>query len=129
MKSIIFSTISLVCVSIEAHGRQDCAVLNERDRETCVAENYKEADQELNRVYQSFLKSTSEQESLKKAQRAWVQFRDAECSYVASWETLTQNGPYINRYTCLEALTLYRVKALQHLQNNYEGRSQGYEAF
>ena len=121
--------VALMLVPVVASARQDCGTFNERGRETCVLENYQEADRELNLVYQGFVGSLEEPEPLKKAQRAWVQFRDAECSFVTSWETLTKNGPYINRYRCLETITLHRTKTLKALRTMYESRPQDYELF
>jgi uncharacterized protein YecT (DUF1311 family) len=108
---------------------EDCGVLPERGKEDCVVANYNEADRDLNRVYQRLLDATEEKEPLRKAQRAWIQFRDAECSYVGTWETLTKNGPWLNRYECLRSLTQHRTEALARLQAMYESRPQDYEAF
>lgn len=106
---------------------EDCGgALNERVKEACVRANYEEADRELNRVFQAFISVSEKPELLRQTQRAWVQFRDAECSYVGSWETLTKNGPYLNRYMCLEAITLYRVKTLINLRIMYESRPQNF---
>jgi len=128
--SIRFLVVALwLFAAASAQARQDCWVLNERDKETCVVENYKEADQELNFVYQRLIRSIKKPESAKKAQRAWIQFRNAECSFVRSWETLTNNGPFINWYTCLERLTLERIKGLEYLLKSYENRSQEYGAY
>ncbi len=119
----------LACVLLSssiAPAAENCGVLNERDKETCIKDNNHEADRELNNVYQRIVSSLEEPEPLKKSQRAWVKFRDAECGYVGSWETLTKNGPWLNRYKCLEELTTLRIKRLVALKEMYEDRAQEY---
>ncbi|HSC70701.1 MAG TPA: lysozyme inhibitor LprI family protein [Candidatus Methylomirabilis sp.] len=127
MKRACIFLFVLMLMPVVVAAREDCSTLAERDKETCVVKNYQEADRELNLVYQSFVGSLEKPEPLRKGQRAWVQFRDAECSFVASWETLTKNGPYINQYRCLETITRYRTRTLGDLRIMYETRPQEYE--
>jgi uncharacterized protein YecT (DUF1311 family) len=126
MKSSQALLAGLLLLSNVAFAAQNCSVLNERDKETCVKDNYLDADGELNNVYRGIVSGLEEPEPLRKAQRAWVKFRDAECNYVGSWETLTKNGPWLNRYKCLEELTTRRIERLLALKEMHEDRAQDY---
>jgi uncharacterized protein YecT (DUF1311 family) len=55
--------------------------MSTRDMEDCASSEYKKADTELNRVYQETLKKLqpTDAQLLRKAQRAWLAYRDAHC--------------------------------------------------
>lgn len=71
--NVIYSADQQGC---EAHASTQ-AVLNQ-----CATDQLNEVDKELNRVYQAILSQYEEDheflEKLRKAQRAWLKFRDAE---------------------------------------------------
>jgi uncharacterized protein YecT (DUF1311 family) len=52
----------------------------------CVNRRYAEVDGELNQVYRQLLSQlgSKRQELLRKAQRAWIEFRDKNAAFVAS---------------------------------------------
>ena len=63
-------------------GAAQCKdAVSTRDMEDCAASEYKKADTELNRVYQETLKKLQPKDAqlLRKAQRAWLTYRDAHC--------------------------------------------------
>jgi uncharacterized protein YecT (DUF1311 family) len=49
--------------------------------QNCMDNEWKKSDAELNRVYQESLKKLKPEQAarLKKAQRAWLTYRDAQC--------------------------------------------------
>jgi uncharacterized protein YecT (DUF1311 family) len=93
------------------------------DQNNCVDKSYKAADAELNKVYNivrtPLLKSKSadDKEILKRlvsAEKAWVAFRDANCSLVGTQMMGgSGEGPMIGG--CLVSTTIARVKELQGL--------------
>jgi len=52
-----------------------------KDMQDCMDEEWKKSDAELNRVYQEALRKLKPEQAalLKKAQRAWLTYRDAQC--------------------------------------------------
>lgn len=94
----LFGLLAL-CVSFQAAAHEDdnpykftprFAECMDKSGETtlgmkeCIAEETNKQDKRLNSAYKKVLKSLSSkrQAQLKKAQRAWVAYRDAECEYL-----------------------------------------------
>lgn len=52
-----------------------------KDMQDCMDNEWKKSDAELNRVYQQSLKKLKPEQAalLKKAQRVWLSYRDAQC--------------------------------------------------
>jgi uncharacterized protein YecT (DUF1311 family) len=52
-----------------------------KDMQDCMDNEWKKSDGELNRIYQDSLKKLKSEQAalLKKAQRAWLSYRDAQC--------------------------------------------------
>jgi uncharacterized protein YecT (DUF1311 family) len=60
---------------------------SQTDMTLCAENNYKAADAMLNKTYRDLLQALpdeSRKAKLKAAQRAWVVFRDAQCTYHSS---------------------------------------------
>ncbi len=81
----------------------------------CATEDLKAADIELNTQYQTTMKSKTkfQQNALKKAQKAWVKFRGAECDYYADPEAGT--GAALDIKGCLLSMTRQRLQELKKL--------------
>jgi uncharacterized protein YecT (DUF1311 family) len=84
----------------------------------CVSDAAKKSDQKLNQIYneiQSVLQSEdrkSDQEALRKAQRAWIEFRDANCIPARGLYGGGTGGP-INYWACMAAQNRQRTEDLQ----------------
>ena len=79
----------------------------------CMAHEYQKADFDLNRIYKLAFTGLNPQEAdnLKKAQRAWVTYRDAQCdAEYAKWEG-GSGGPAAH-LQCLYRLTRLRTREL-----------------
>jgi uncharacterized protein YecT (DUF1311 family) len=79
----------------------------------CIAHEYEKADAELNRIYKLAFKGLNpkEADNLKKAQRAWVIYRDAQCdAEYAKWDG-GSGGPAAH-LGCLYRLTQLRTREL-----------------
>jgi uncharacterized protein YecT (DUF1311 family) len=94
------------------------------DMNQCAAQETKAADKELNSLYKQItarLKDNAEaKQLLVKAQRAWIDFRDAECSFSASGVKGGSVYPMIQN-DCITALTKARVEAFKTYLNCEEG--------
>jgi len=113
-------------------GPLDCAnAVTQADLNQCTYEEYEKADRELNTVYQQALKSQAEIDreaaeigpgyvgavkALRKAQRAWIDYRDGHCEGVGyeavggSMQPMLING-------CMASMTVARTKELRDLMN------------
>nr|WP_315447504.1 lysozyme inhibitor LprI family protein [uncultured Pseudomonas sp.] len=108
-----------------AHAAVDCA--NASDQATmnqCAGQDYKAADNELNAVYKQIkerLKDNAEATKLLvDAQRAWIGFRDAECTFSSSGVTGGSVYPLVYS-SCLTGVTKVRVEALKQYLKCEEG--------
>ena len=88
----------------------------------CAGRDYQKADRELNAVWKKASQRAKESDAamgdgtqhreLLAAQRAWLTFRDAQCSFEANQYRGGSIMPLI-RSTCLTALTEARTKQLR----------------
>jgi len=94
LKRIIAAFLFLAPFTVVA-GAQEANCQNplyQQEMNFCAAEDFQEADRELNRVYQqaiAFMKELDRdqinelfgaEEALRQAQRQWIKFRDAACT-------------------------------------------------
>lgn len=82
----------------------------------CAGRAYKQADAELNKVYQQVLRQEDKdgQARLKLAQLSWLKFRDTECEYEAGDYIGGTMRPMIEAF-CLAAITNDRTKQLKEI--------------
>jgi uncharacterized protein YecT (DUF1311 family) len=79
----------------------------------CMSNEYEKADADLNRIYKLAFKGLDEKEAenLKKAQRAWIIYRNAQCdAEYAKWDG-GSGGPAAH-LGCLARLTRLRTREL-----------------
>jgi len=103
----------------------DCAIaITQGEMNQCAAQQYKAADKELNDLYKQItarLKDDSKaKQLLVKAQRAWIDFRDAECEFSASGVEGGSVYPLIHS-DCITAQTKARVEAFKTYLKCKEG--------
>ena len=112
--------LPLVLVAASANDADgvDCAkAITQTDMNICAGNRSEAADKKLNDVYRKVSADEEGKDKLKAAQRAWIVFRDAECTF----ETAESEGGSIHplEYSmCLTALTKARTKQL----GDYLGR-------
>ncbi|MEF2070070.1 lysozyme inhibitor LprI family protein [Consotaella aegiceratis] len=104
---------------------QECgAQANQLELTACANEAFAEADDRLNRTYRSIVGrldgDAPRLESLRKAQRAWIAFRDAECVFATSGTVGGSAHPMIDA-DCRRRLTLQRAEALETYLHCQEG--------
>lgn len=80
----------------------------------CAAEAFRDADAEMNRVYQQVLRAVSEgvEARVRAAQRAWLPFRDAHCDVEAAVAEGGSMQPMVRGF-CLAAVTEERTEHLR----------------
>ncbi len=87
----------------------------------CMADQFKKLDQELNDLYKELTRVLVEPKGIRNAQRAWLRFRDAECS-----DDVMQLGagslyPYAYN-SCMIEFTKERIRHLRwHLAQDCNG--------
>ncbi|WP_341317367.1 lysozyme inhibitor LprI family protein [Paraburkholderia sp. IMGN_8] len=120
MKIIGMVLAGLFLISNAAHSRPVCGSPVTREIETCAESNFKEADAELNRVYQALGKKWVEgdRKQLQQAQRYWIQYKTKYCQ-AAFDETSPGQEAGIDKWACLESVTFTRTRELLFLDNSY----------
>lgn len=99
------------------------------DLNQCAADRLQQADDELNRIYQAILKQYSEDrvflEKFRKAQRAWLLFRDAELE--AKFPENDKQSYYGSVYPMCAARFLAQrtQERIKQLQEWLEGAEEG----
>lgn len=110
-------------LSFAAHAAPSCdQAASQAAMAQCAAQAYKQADASLNKAYRAatarLQDDAGRRDSLVRAQRAWLAFRDAECQFVAG------NGGSADAMVgsmCLESLTRARTDALNQYLSCPEG--------
>jgi len=103
----------------------DCAnAVTQGEMNQCAAQQYKAADKELNDLYKQITARLKDDPKAKqllvKAQRAWIDFRDAECEFSASGVEGGSVYPLIHS-DCITAQTKARVEAFKTYLKCKEG--------
>jgi uncharacterized protein YecT (DUF1311 family) len=88
----------------------------------CIGKNLKAADQKLNETYRALLAKVSKDgaEQLRRAQRAWVGWRDAQCEF----DNMSTRGGSIHSSMvamCVEHFTREQTKHLDEQLHCKEG--------
>lgn len=121
---MILTALLLIQASAQAAQPQvDCEnAMTQMDMNICAGREYQAADRELNAVWKKASQRAksvdkdvgdgTQHRELLAAQRAWLTFRDAQCSFEANQYRGGSIMPLI-RSTCLTALTEARTKQLR----------------
>lgn len=108
-----------------ALAAEDCSTLEtQSEMNACAARNFDAADTALNRAYREVVGRPADDPEglgkLKAAERAWVAYRDAECTFAAMSVEEGSIYPMI-WHGCREALTAERTAALNRYLACQEG--------
>lgn len=98
-------------------GDDPCAnPMTQMEMNQCAIKEYNDADAELNRVYKEVMAKLRPemQAKLKTAQKAWLQYRDANCD-CASFDYSEGSIYPVMYYGCLKNMTIARTKEIQDL--------------
>lgn len=120
IRSIVFFVCALLCAVANAQTQAD---LND---DACGV--YREADKKLNAIYQQLLEQHKDDANfttrLRKAQRAWLAFRDAEMEAIYPADNKREEyGSIYPMCSCLEqaALVNHRIEQLSGWLTAEEG--------
>lgn len=116
MSSRLLLALTPLLFTIVAQA-DDCAnAVTQGEMNQCAAQQYKAADKELNDLYKQITTRLKDDPKAKqllvKAQRAWIDFRDAECEFSASGVEGGSVYPLIHT-DCITAQTKARVEAFK----------------
>lgn len=120
----IFIFCSLLYSLANASGQQNdmasikhehCEEGNNLENTFCISRELEESNSRLNVVYGTLMNALASPESLRRAQRAWIAFRDAECMFKNRG---MQGGSGYNFSVdlCLMRLTEQRISALEDIR-------------
>jgi len=106
-----------LCLALIAATPLASNAQSQQEMNTEAAENFKKADKELNEVYAKVLANLDDEakENLKRAQRAWVVWRDAEAIFRADAEARGGSMWPLVHEGIRSRLTKERVKGLKEL--------------
>lgn len=123
MRAILFLALAPLLLAPLAQA-DECDRSTQTDMNLCAGVQSKAADKELNALYQQINQRLKDQPHTKKlllsAQRAWVAFRDAECSFSTSGVEGGSLYP-VGYSNCITALTRARVESFKNYLKCMEG--------
>lgn len=105
-----------------SEGTEICAAANtQMEINECFSAAYKKTDTELNGLYARILNklTPADQANLRNAQRAWLEYRDANCETAADLHKGGSIAPSI-RLGCLERNTRARINELHTMFGSYK---------
>ena len=128
-------------MAIAVVGNQPSAVAQPRlncnnpqsqaEMNACEGQRWQTSDRQLNQIYQALIPqlSNSRRQQLVTAQRAWITFRDSECSFYSSFAEGGSMQPML-RSGCLANLTDIRNGELEQYRRGQipPARGQSYQA-
>ena len=121
LAAFAFLRSSPATVSAQA---KDCAnATTQLDMNVCAAAAQKTADQQLNKTYNTLIARIADPDAiaqLRNAEKAWLAYRDQECTFETSMTVGGSVHPMIVAQ-CLETKTRARTKELQQLLQCQEG--------
>ena len=127
----VLIALTLTAALPAAAQEADCAApVTQIEMNTCAAQDWAAADARLNDVYAETLAvmqasdrdypidGPSEEDRLRRAQRAWVAYRDANCDS-AGYPMRGGSAEPLLFYGCLRAMTEDRIADLQSLTETF----------
>ncbi|MEW6630596.1 MAG: lysozyme inhibitor LprI family protein [Pseudomonadota bacterium] len=126
MRSLFLSVCLGALATASAAWAQECDPNDDSQSmmTICAGVDYQTADAKLNQAYQELVRRNDQKTNqlLQTAQRAWITFRDAECTYSTAASTGGSIHP-MEVSLCLTALTNERTKQLTSGSNCQESDS------
>lgn len=117
---LLAASASFACAE-DCENATDQAAMN-----ACADESFKKADADLNAVYKKLQDRKSDDEEATKAliaaERAWIEFRDAECRFDSADNLGSSIYPLVYA-DCQERLTRTRIEQLDRYLRCEEGEA------
>ena len=118
MAAGLWLAAALPAAAREVDGVDCNNAMAQNDMNICADRDFHKADAVLNKTYQDTIKGMDAHtlDLLRKAQRAWVAFRDGECTYESAENEGGSIYPMV--YSgCLTRLTKLRIQQLKQGNN------------
>lgn len=135
MKAFIYLCLFLLSANIYADEyRIKCKLAGSQiELNACAYDNFVKADKKLNETYQTLIKKSGNKnyiQKLRKSQRAWVKFRDAELELMFACDDKDMRICWGSMFGMLhpaakQKLTEERAKRLQHYIDHGQNVSVG----
>ncbi len=124
-----FAALALACLSFSVYAQDD--LYSERfsacmensggvtvEMLDCIGDEHAVQDQRLNQAYKRLISqlSVSREHDLRAAQRLWIQYRDANCSFYADPDGGAMAS--IRAADCGLGMTARRARELEYLQSD-----------
>ena len=116
---LVFLSLSIALTSSGQKQRLQDPCANPQttaEMRDCAGKEYKQADDELNRVYRQLMTKIGNDEgrktALKTAQQAWIKYRDANRDFASYLNRGGTIEPVI-RYNVMAGMTVSRMKELR----------------
>ncbi|TAN70253.1 MAG: DUF1311 domain-containing protein [Methylobacter sp.] len=93
--------------------KKRCSISNQIGNNDCISREYKVSDTELNRLYKLLINDLIDPKPLKKAQLAWIKFRDLSCKHQLSGLGEDGSVSAYSKIACLINLTEKRILDLK----------------
>ena len=126
MRLLITSVLTVLAMATSFAQNQEkkdpcAAAQSQAEMSMCWGKEYKAADTRLNEAFRQFMTKLNDEEKaqLKKAQLAWITYRDANCEFVADQYKGGTMRPMIAAM-CLADVTNARVNELQSQMKDRE---------
>lgn len=121
----LFAAFALIVpVSAPAWALECANAATQAEINACAAERYGQADAALNVAYKELMTKLSDEREmqplLRKAQRAWITYRDAHCDFAAAGTLGGSIYPAL-KAGCLAEVTDQRTRELRDLLECEEG--------
>jgi uncharacterized protein YecT (DUF1311 family) len=120
----LFAVASLLASNATWAAQPDCmnTATTQSAMNECAGKKLQESDQQLNAAYRALLGKVSKQgaDQLRQTQRAWLAWRDAQCTF----ETMGTRGGSVNPMVhamCMDDLTRQQAKRLDAQLHCKEG--------
>lgn len=124
--SILFPYLFLFSLSLSAQKKADIHPIYKQHAECiekdgsnlgmrqCTIESIDAWDKELNKVYKNLMDNLNEadQAALKKSQRKWIEFRDAEFEFLDSFIASRDGSMYITYYA-MQKMAFIRARTAE----------------
>jgi uncharacterized protein YecT (DUF1311 family) len=116
--------LAVVAGGHQTQKRDPCMGETTLEMKMCSATKYKQADDELNKVYRQLMSKLDDdghKASLKTAQQAWLKYRDNNCDFVSY---LYRGGSIYSVIVsdCMTSMTISRTKEMKEQIKELENR-------
>lgn len=122
MKPLLAMIVLVLLAPVPALADACSHAQTQSQMDICAADEYRAATDTINNLYKETFRryDPQGQDLLRKSERAWISFRDAECDFRTMGNKGSTIWPMVHAQ-CLTELTRARIKQLEATANCQEG--------